>query len=180
MGRLSSEKLHVRFTGGADAAPDAGAAWDPVTRRRYTLTHSDLTGDLFLTIGPEYDLTQISGRYTRLMRDEVLAEWRTDQAGGEPTLHVHLHVSGGFVFGSGTLRAAIFRRELPLALEAICHGDREFLGRNPRFDGAAVWVRFNARQERLRCVEAWGRPADYRLAVGSAPAPTGPGLDISP
>jgi hypothetical protein len=53
-----------------------GARW-----RCYTLTHSDTTGELFLTIGPDFDRAQISGLYTRLMRDEVLAEWREDEDG---------------------------------------------------------------------------------------------------
>jgi len=68
MSRLKPEKLHVRFAAGV--TPD-----EPITPRRYTLTHSDATGDLYLTIGPDYDRRQISGWYTRLMRDEVLAEW---------------------------------------------------------------------------------------------------------
>ena len=61
--------------------------------RRYTLTHSDVTGDLFLTIAKDYDRDQINGWYTRLMHDEVLAEWL--QEGGEYSLHLYCHVSGG-------------------------------------------------------------------------------------
>ena len=41
----------------------------PQTPRKYTLTHSDRTGRLFLTIDKEYNEQQISGLYTRLMRD---------------------------------------------------------------------------------------------------------------
>ena len=32
--------------------------------RKYTLTHSDLTGDLYLTVAREYDKKQISRWYT--------------------------------------------------------------------------------------------------------------------
>ena len=64
MSRLNPAKLHITFREGA--APDG-----PLIPRRYTLTHSDQTGDLFLTIGPEVNHAQISGWYTRLMRDEV-------------------------------------------------------------------------------------------------------------
>ena len=46
--------------------------------RRYTLTHSDVTGELFLTIARDYDKKQIGGWYTRFMRDEVLGEWMQD------------------------------------------------------------------------------------------------------
>jgi len=51
------------------------------------------------------------------MRDEVLAEWQTEN--GEPALAVHCHVSGGLAFGPPKLRDAIFRRESPGALEAF-------------------------------------------------------------
>jgi hypothetical protein len=67
MNALNPCKLHVTF----HAGNSAGVLAFP---RRYTLTHSDMTGDLFLTIRAEYDQTQIAGLYTLLMRDEVLAE----------------------------------------------------------------------------------------------------------
>jgi hypothetical protein len=80
MGSFFPDKLHVRFI-------EPCGSEGPESPRRYTLTHSDLTGDLFLTIGPEYDKRQISGIYTRLMRDEVLGGWDTD----EPALHLFVH-----------------------------------------------------------------------------------------
>jgi hypothetical protein len=69
MGCLSPRELHVRVAAGI--TPQG-----PLAPRRYTLTHSDSTGDLFLTIAPEVDRNQIAGWYTRLMRDEVLAKWQ--------------------------------------------------------------------------------------------------------
>ena len=72
MSRLLPGKLHVSFQ--QNVRPEG-----PATPRRYTLTHSDSTGDLFLTIGAAYQEEQIAGWYTRLMRDEVLAEWQTIQ-----------------------------------------------------------------------------------------------------
>jgi len=150
--RLQPEKLHVQFAAGA--TPEG-----PVEPRRYTLTHSDTTGDLFLTVGPAYDRKQISGWYTRLMRDEVLAEWRQDDDG--PALHVFCHVSGGLVAGSAGMRDAIFRRELPLALEALCVGDRALLAGHPELEGAPIRVHFAATQNRYRRTERWGTPGDY-------------------
>jgi hypothetical protein len=152
--RLNPEKLHVRFA--ADATPEG-----PLMPRRYTLTHSDATGDLFLTIGPEYDREQLAGWQTRLMRDEVLAEWREEETGGF-SLHVHCHVSGGLVFGSAGMRDAIFRCELSLVLEALRFGDRLLFEARPELDRAPVQVHFHAKQARYNRVEAWGTPADYR------------------
>jgi hypothetical protein len=131
----------------------------PLLPRRYTLTHSDSTGELFLTIGPEYDKEQISGLYTRLLRDEVLAEWRDDAQG--PALHVHCHVSGGLVMGPAGWRDQIFRRELPLVLEALRYGDRGLLDARPDLDEAPIRVHFHASQARYDRVESWGTPSDY-------------------
>jgi hypothetical protein len=158
MGRLKPEKLHVRFVPGATAE-------GPVIPRCYTLTHSDATGDLFLTIGPDHDRQQISGWYTRLLRDEVLAEWREEEEG--PALHVHCHVSGGLVVGSAGWRDAIFRRELPLVLEAFRFGDQRLFERQPELDQAPIWVHFQAKQPRYNRVEPWGVPADYTAPLGS-------------
>jgi hypothetical protein len=128
--------------------------------RTYTLTHSDSTGDLYLTVGPAYNKDQISGWYTRLMRDEVLAEWL--QGDDELELHVHCHVSGGLVAGSAGWRDAIFRRELPLVLEALRCGDQQLLVAQPELDGAVVWVHFHSANPKYNVVEAWGKLADYR------------------
>jgi hypothetical protein len=156
MSRLIPSKLHVAF-----AAP--ATAEHPVLPRRYTLTHSDTTGDLYLTIGQDYDRRQISGIYTRLMRDEVLAEWRRDE--DAVALHVYCHVSGGLVFGSAELRDAIFRRELPLVLEAFRYGDRGLFEVMPGMDRSPIWVHFWAGTGRYSRVERWGTPGDYRIEV---------------
>jgi Staygreen protein len=155
MSRLTPSKLHVTFAGSAKAD-------QLVMPRRYTLTHSDATGDLYLTIGPKYDARQISGLYTRLMRDEVLAEWRRD--GDGVALHVFCHVSGGLIFGSAGMRDEIFRRELPLVLEAFRYGDRVLFEVVPGMDRSPIWVHFMARVERYNRVECWGAAADYRVS----------------
>jgi magnesium dechelatase len=151
--RLDPDKLQVRFEG---VQPDV-----MTLPRRYTLTHSDKTGDLYLTISREYDHKQISGFYTRIMRDEVLAEWQTEQ--DTLVLHVHCHVSGGFVFGTASLRESIFRRELPLVLEAIRHGDRELAAKDPNLDQAQILVHFNKSKPETCKTEPWGHLGDYKL-----------------
>ncbi len=129
--------------------------------RRYTLTHSDRTGDLFLTIGSEYDNERLSELQTRLMRDEVLAEWIEDE-GSNPVLHVHCHVSAGLLtLGMAGLRFAIFKREMGLVLEALRFGDRRFFETHPALDQTTIQVHFHARQRRYDRVEQWGVPADY-------------------
>jgi hypothetical protein len=160
--RLDPARLHVEWALGSTAMgplPRPALLAGPLLPRTYTLTHSDSTGELYLTVGPAYDQDQISGWYTRFMRDEVLAEWLQGDSG--PELHVHCHVSGGVIAGSAGWRDAIFRRELPLVLEAFRIGDQQLVTANPELDNSAVWVHFHSTHARYDRVEMWGKFADY-------------------
>lgn len=154
MSTLNRQKLHVTID--QKIMDQSG-----LTPRRYTLTHSDRTGDMFLKIARTYDQEAISGWYTKLMRDEVLGEWQDDR---QPSLHIHCHVSGGLVLGPAKWRDNIFRGHLPLALEAICTGDMPFLTSQARFQAAPVMVHFHAKQNTLDRVEEWGTVKDYFVA----------------
>jgi len=59
-------------------------------------------------------MAQLKGWYSKLQRDEVVAEWRKVQ--GKMTLHVHCHISGGNLMHNliANLRFYIFRKELPV------------------------------------------------------------------
>jgi hypothetical protein len=137
---LDPKKLHVQFKG----------TIDPQTfsiPRRYTLTHSDTTGDLFLTISYEYDKDQISGFYTRLMRDEVLAEWVIGSQ-DRKELHLYLHVSGGFCFGWAGLRDRIFRHHLPLVLKALKMGDKNLFENAQDLEDSPIIVHFQSNKQK--------------------------------
>ncbi len=151
MSEFTPSKLHVTF------APELTGQDSPIPRC-YTLTHSDLTGDLFLTIAPTYDYDQISGWYTRLMRDEVLGEWRKPE---NPALHLHCHVSGGLVLGPAKWRLSMFKQHLPMVIEAITYGDRDFIKANELFLTAPILVHFHARQDALDTLDPWGNIRDY-------------------
>jgi len=153
MQRLNTEKLHVTYL--------TGAIPDKLTLpRRYTLTHSDITGELFLSIGREYDAKQISRLYTRLMRDEVLAELPED--GDSLAFKVYCDVSGGVVVGTAKWRYNIFRSELPLVLEAIRYGDRSIFEQQPNLDTVPVLIKFKSKDSRFNKVEIWGTMFEYR------------------
>jgi len=153
MKRLNPDKLHVTYLTGT--TPER-----LTTPRRYTLTHSDITGDLFLSIGSEYNTKQISKLYTRLMRDEVLAELASEA--DNLVLRVYCHVSGGFILGTAKWRYNIFHSELPLVLEAITYGDRTLFEKNPQLDNTPVLTCFKSNVSRFDKVENWGTIADYR------------------
>ena len=153
MKRLNPEKLHVSFLNGTTAG-------DVAIPRRYTLTHSDRTGELFLSIGNEYNRKQVSGLYTRLMRDEVLAELTSDE--GSPEFRIYCHVSGGFVIGTARWRYNIFRQELQLVLEALRYGDRALFIDNPELDKIPVMVHFRSKDKKYDKTENYGTMANYQ------------------
>jgi len=149
MGRLIVEKLSVNIKNELNNIP-----------RKYTLTHSDRTGDLYLTVASDYNKKQISGLYTRFMRDEVLAEW--ENSSENPVLHVYCHISGGITFGDMDMRESIFRREMGLVLEAIRFGDRKFFEKNPKFDEGSIVVHFQKSGKDYK-IERIGKPIEYSL-----------------
>ncbi|CAL8460753.1 g284 [Coccomyxa elongata] len=154
----------------------------PPAPRCYTLTHNDLTGQLRLSIGSTYNWAQVSGWYTRLIRDEVLAEWKFDSE-GQASLHVHCHVSGEERWlAPPALRNYIFQREMPLVLDTLLHADQVLL-RQPCLQKAAVVVHFTSHIRELHMSVQWGlltqrstwliNPVSL-LQLGSAGGPVGP------
>ena len=152
--QLGFEKLQVKFLPGAYST-------GPIDNRRYTLTHSDFSGDLFLSIGLEFDKQAISGFYTRLMRDEILAEWLKQEESF--SLHIYCHVSGGIILGTAGWRYSIFKRELPLVLRCICNGDIELFDKDPNLKNSIIFVHFKSKNKKYNKVERWGTPKDYLI-----------------
>ena len=145
---MDTAKLHVTFSPGT-------TAHDLQFPRRYTLTHSDLTGELFLTIGAEYDRKQIGGIYTRLMRDEVLAELISEN--GQPILHVYTHVNGGIVFGTAQWRYDILHHHMSMVLEALSQGDQNLFASNLVLENTQIIVHFSANHKKYNKIEEWGK-----------------------
>jgi len=150
--RLNPDKLHTTFSQGT--LPDR-----LMLPRRYTLTHSDFTGDLYLTIGSGYDMKQCSGLYTRLMRDEVFAEILETEE--DYTLHVYCHISGGLVFGTAKFRYDIFQRELRLVLESLRYGDAVLFEKVSEVESMCVIVHFRSNKSLYNKSENWGIISDY-------------------
>ena len=157
MAALNPNKLHVKYT-------DQTFPVSPVLGRRYTLTHSDSTGDLFLSIGVTYDRAALNSFQARLMRDEVLGEWQEKEE--EMALHLMCHVSKRWLtFGSARWRYNIFQSHMRLVLEALRHGDRELYHMQIELDNSPVYVHFESHKSEFNKVETWGKMGDYALPV---------------
>ncbi|PLT32476.1 staygreen family protein [Bacillus sp. V5-8f] len=128
----------------------------PVEGRRYTLTHSDTTGELFLSIGNQYDCEKIDER----MRDEVLAEWGPYM--GEYILSVRIYISGGeFDKNISRVRYLIFKKDIDLALEAIMYGDREFFRNFPWLLDSPITIEFDSIYPEYQKLLVYGTPRKY-------------------
>ena len=150
MPKLNPENLSVTFV------PPVTKTY-PIRFRKYTLTHSDTTGELFLTIGPEFDFEKINP----VTRDEVLAQWGLLNP-GIYTLQAFVYV-GNTNYDIAQARYNIFKRELPLALEALMYGDKEFFKAHPELLGTPITVRFISSFPQFNRTEFYNRPIDYLI-----------------
>ncbi|MEH7095834.1 staygreen family protein [Neobacillus vireti] len=150
MSNFNPEKLSIEYR-------DEITATEPIIPRCYTLTHSDLTGDLFLTIGVQYAWDKINP-----MRDEVLGEWK--QIGGSLYYFVYLQIDQGqYTKNVSAKRNEIFRRELPLALTAIRYGDRFLFNTYPKLNHASIIINFMSAYPQFARQESWGTFHSYSI-----------------
>ena len=147
MSKFNPDKLHVEFREGATYT-------EPITYRRYTLTHSDETADMFLTIGLRFANDKVTS-----MRDEVLGEWMMMREGY--VYNVYVEVGGQSDQTVLDRRNDIFRRELPLALEAIRYGDHRFFLVYPELNYCSIIVYFLSANPKFNKVENWGTFSQY-------------------
>ena len=123
--------------------------------RKYTLTHSDESGELFLSIGKNYDFDQINYN----IRDEVLGSWEKDD---KEYLLITLEVDNGDDISNTIKRDKIFRQEIVLALMAIVYGDNLFFENNKELYEAPVRVKFNSKFSEYDTLEDWGMVKYYK------------------
>lgn len=136
----------------------------PVECRKYTLTHSDTTGQLFLAIGCEYDYKAINHKF----RDEVLAEWIPKM--GVFTLCGRVYISGGeFDERYSHVRFMIFKRELELALKAIVYGDQTFYSYFPWLLDSPIYIHFESVYPQFNQIIYYGTPRQHLMNAMKQP-----------
>ena len=130
---------------------------EPIEGRKYTLTHSDITAELFLDIGNVYNYKAIN----QIMRDEVLAEWKED-AQGRFSLIGRVNVDGAaFNENVSSIRFTVFQKEMGTALKGIVYGDRPFYMNYPALLEAPIFVYFESTYPQYRNVFYYGTPQLY-------------------
>ncbi|WP_153730861.1 staygreen family protein [Sporosarcina obsidiansis] len=151
MSKFNSERLSVEYRNGVTTT-------EPIIPRNHTLTHSDFTAELFLTIGTQFAWDKVNPD----MRDEVLGEWKTNR--NCLYYNVYLFIDQGeYDLTAATRRNEVFRRELSLALTAIRYGDRFLFDLYPNLDYALIIVNFMSTHPQFARQESWGTFNSYSI-----------------
>ena len=150
MASFDKERLNVTIM------PPASTV-QPVEGRKYTLTHSDGTGQLFLAVGYDYDYAAIN----KQMRDEVLAKWKSD-------CQYPYILAGKVYIDNGEhsekiskSRFDIFSREMNVALKGMFYGDWPFLNHYPFLLNAPIYIRLKSKYPQFNQTLYFGTPMHY-------------------
>ena len=128
MRELKPQKVFVQYR-------DRMKPYEPVIGRKYTITHSDTTAELFVFVAEKYAEDQI----TR-MRDEVRVAWEQNRKG--LALIGSVIVDGKDISGNAYIRNRIFYNEMPTALQALRQADRFLFSKDPMLDNTPVFIHF--------------------------------------
>ena len=128
MRKLNPQKVFVQYR-------DTMKPYEPVMGRKYTITHSDTTAELFVFVALNYAEDQITK-----MRDEVRIAWEQRAKGVALIGSVLVDAKG--VPGNDYIRYKIFYKEMPTALQALRQADKFLFDREPRLDNTPVFIRF--------------------------------------
>ncbi|PYZ94942.1 hypothetical protein CR194_05335 [Salipaludibacillus keqinensis] len=147
---FSKNKLSVTFI------PPATFC-NPVLQRKYTLTHSDETGELFLSVGLTFDNNAID----MTMRDEVIAEWKQDRNGLMILKGCAFVDAGMFDEQTASIRYTIFKREMALALMGMINGDSAFFPCHPTLLDSPIFIQYVSIFPQFHHVSYEGTPRDF-------------------
>ena len=128
MREFNPQKVFVQYR-------DIMSPYEPVIGRKYTITHSDETADLFVFVASNYAEDQI----TRI-RDELRVAWEQNENG--LVLMGYVIVEGKGIIGDAYIRSDIFYREIPTALKALRQSDRFLFDKKPYLDDAPLYIHF--------------------------------------
>ena len=151
MSKFNPEKLTVEYRNGVNA-------WVPIIPRHHTLTHSDSTAELLLTIGTQFAWDQVNTD----LRDEVIGEWKDNGSNLYYNVYLLINKEEQDV-NTAIRRNEIFQRELPLALTAIRYGDRFLFDHYPILNYLPIIVTFMSTYTQFVKQENWGTFSNYSI-----------------
>lgn len=129
--------------------------YNPVLGRKYTITHSDTTAELFIFISNSFAEDQITS-----MRDEVRIAWQQNK--NNLVLMGSVLVDGTGVIGKAEIRNKIFQDEIPTALQALRQADRFLFDENPTLDNTPILIHFVSSKSNYDKIYSFGYIGDYK------------------
>lgn len=127
----------------------------PIMGRKYTVTHSDETADLFITIGRHYADDKIEP-----LRDEVLLTYENTETG--MILLGEVLIEDENITGQAKRRSEIFEREMPKALQAIRIADSKLFQTKLELDELPILIWFRSTDPEYNKLYDFGTMSDYR------------------
>ena len=128
--------------------------YGPIKDRKYTLTHSDDTGMMFLTVANEYDYSAIN----QDLRDEILGIWKTYYNSYNIFFYAYI---GDLNYFDALYRYNIFKSHINSALQSVIYGDRELLKKYPKLLNTPIYIKFDSSIPIFNNYEFYGYVNDY-------------------
>lgn len=129
----------------------------PIEGRKYTLTHSDTTGILFLDIGPEYNYSAINEE----LRDELIGKYK--RYGYNSYILIFYAYVGDSDYFAVSMKYGDFKYRLNSALQAIFYRDKDLLNEHDFLLNTPVYVKFDSDIAIFDNYENYGYVRDYIL-----------------
>ncbi|HCT64427.1 MAG TPA: hypothetical protein DIC60_04020 [Lachnospiraceae bacterium] len=148
MKKLSPKKVFAQYR-------DTMAPYEPLAERKYTITHSDVTAELFVFISCKFAEDQINR-----MRDEVRIAW--EQNNNKLALMGSVIIAGKNIIGPPKIRNTIFYNEMPTALQALRQADRFLFDKNPYLDNTPVLIHFISSNPEYDKIHDFGPIGNYK------------------
>lgn len=147
MDSFNSSRVNPEFRDGVNAMR-------PVEGRKYTMTHSDDTAELFVTIGKKYAKDKIGP-----LRDEVLLGF--ERRNNQMQLFGSVLIDSRYMDWDSNIRNEIFLREMPTALKAIRYADRELFEQYPMLDKVPIYIWFQSTDKKYNILYDFGTMQQY-------------------
>lgn len=152
---FDASRVHVEYRDGVTRR-------SPLKGRKYTVTHSDDTGELYVTVGLTHAIDKVGP-----LRDEVFLDFELN--GRQPAFYGTVLIDSAnlpeeskkFVKDSQK-RTDIFLREMPIALRAIRSADRQLFEQIPKLDTIPVYIWFQSDSNTYNKLYDFGTMADYK------------------
>lgn len=148
MRELNPQKVFVQYR-------DIMKPYEPVMDRKYTITHSDKTAELFVFVAKDYADDQITS-----MRDEVRVAWGQYEKG--LALMGSVIVDGKGAIGNAYVRNNIFYKEMPTALQALRKADRFLFENEPELDNTPVFIHYISSNPEFNKIYDYGMIGNYK------------------